>query len=74
MATKLEKGILNRKDRATTNLKDMYYTKMLKFQKEVDDLKKQIADGDISQETQQKLIEAEKELERVTVGYYESRD
>ena len=74
MATKAEKDILDRMSNTTNNLREYYFTKMLKAQTEVNDLKKQIADGDVSEETQQKLIEAEKELDRVTVGYYESRD
>ncbi|CEP43687.1 hypothetical protein [Paraclostridium sordellii] len=74
MATKAEKDILDRMSNTTNNLREYYFTKMLKAQTEVNDLKKQIADGDVSEETQQKLIEAEKELDRVIVGYYESRD
>lgn len=74
MATKAEKAILNRMNNTTNNLREDYYTKMLKAQTKVNDLKKQIADGDASEKTKQKLIEAEKELERVTVAYYESRD
>lgn len=69
-----EKAILDKKTDTTNRLREYYYEQMLKYEKEVNDLKKQIADGDASEKTKQKLIVAEKELERVTVGYYESRD
>lgn len=74
MAKKYEKAILDRKTDNTANLRKYYYEQMLKCEKEINDLKKKIADGDASEETKQKLIDAEKELERVTVAYYESRD
>lgn len=73
MATKYEKAILDRKTDTTNNLREYYYEQMLKYEKEINDLKKKIADGDASEETKQKLIEAEKELESATVGHYENR-
>lgn len=72
MAKDLKKAMANSYIQNSKNLKEMYYDKMLIAQKEVDDLKKQIANGDTSEETQQNLIVAENELERVTIAYYES--
>lgn len=73
MARNLKKSMANRQEQNSNNLKEMYYDKMLITQKKVDDLKKQISNGDTSEETQQRLIEAEKELEIVTIAYYESK-
>lgn len=74
MATKYEKAILDRKTNTTNNLREDYFMKMVKYENEVNDLKKKIADGDTSEETKQKLKDAEDELVRVRVAYYESRD
>lgn len=74
MATKYEKEILKRKTNTTNNLREDYFMKMVKCEKEINDLKKKIADGDASEETKQKLKDAEEELVRVRVAHYESRD
>lgn len=73
MATKYEKAILDRRTNTTNNLREHYYEQMLKCEKEINDLKKKIADGDASEETKQKLKDAEEELVRVRVGHYENR-
>lgn len=73
MGKKSEKAILDRMERDTQTMRSNNFTKMMTAEIKRNNLLKKIADGDTSEETKQKLKEAEEELNRASENFHNSR-
>lgn len=74
MRKNYNKSIYDKIQENTNNINNFYQKKMYIAQNEVTTLKIQIANGDTSDETKEKLLEAEKKLKMAELDYYESKN